>query len=151
MSNDVLPDTTNTFKALRYVQIEATKGHFEGHSTALMVLYYLVMNMWARQSGDQGPGEVMRNKSGIEAIAAATALSRSSVQRAIKWLAAEEWINTQRTLDDRGSEVSRYIYVKLDMPGHHERERLRAAKPAQLRLVGSSQGGCHSDTPRVAV
>lgn len=152
MSREALPDTSNTFKALQYVQGQAVRGRFDGHSTALMVLYYLVMNMWARQSpdGSAGPGEVMRGKSGIDVIAAATALSPRSVQRAIKWLASEEWIDTQRVLDDRGSEVPRYIYVKLDMAGHRERERLRAAKPARLRLVEGGQEGCQSVTPGVS-
>lgn len=150
MSTEPLPDTTNTFKALKYVQDQASMGRFDGHSTPLLVLYYLVMNMWARQSGDQGPGEVMRGKSGIDNIAAATALSRSSVQRAIKWLACEEWIDTQRELDDRGREVQRYIYVKLDMPGHRERERRRASKPAPLRLVEGSREGVKVTPTRVA-
>lgn len=138
---EALPDATNTFKALHYVQGQASMGRFEGNSTALLVMYYLVMNMWARQSGDQGPGEVMRGKTALDNIAAATALSRRSVQRAIKWLADEEWINTQRELDDSGREVQRYIFVRLDMAGHRERERRRASKPPKLRLVEGSREG----------
>ena len=136
MSKEALPDATNTFKALQYVQAQAGKGHFKGHSTALLVLYYLVMNMWARQSPDgDGPGEVMRGKSSIQSICDGTALGRTAVKAAIKWLASEEWINTQRNLDDTGREISRYFYVKLDMPGHRERDRLRSVTAAAERIL----------------
>ena len=135
MPGEALPDVTNTFKALRYVQHQASHGYFNGHASALMVLYYLVMNMWAKQSGDAGPGEVMDGRSGIDTIAAATALSRRTVRYALQWLGEEEWINSERQNDDTGREVQRYIFVRLDMPGHRERERLRAAKPVKLRVV----------------
>lgn len=146
MAGEALPDTTNTFKALRYVQGQAAAGHFQGHSTALLVMYYLVMNMWAKHSGDAGPGEVMDGRATIDSIAAATALSRRSVQYALRWLGEEEWIDTDRQHDDDGREVQRYIYVKLDMPGHRERERRRAARPVKLRVVEGGREGA-ADAP----
>lgn len=151
MAGEALPETTNTLKALRYVQGQAAKGHFKGHPTALAVLYYLVMNMWAKPSGDAGPGEVMEGRADIGTIADCTALSRSSVQRALRWLGDEEWIDTQRQQDGTGREVHRYIYVKLDMPGHRQRERLRTSRPAPLRLVEGSREGVKVTHPGVAV
>lgn len=148
---EALPDSTNTLKALRHVQYQAAQGHFEGHSSALLVLYYLVMNMWAKESPEGGPGEVMYGRAALDTIAAATALSRSSVKRALRWLGTEEWINTNRTQDDTGREDRRYIYVRLDMPGHRERERLRAAKPVRLRLVEGGREGVMVNPTRVSV
>jgi hypothetical protein len=136
MAGEALPDATSTVKALRYVQTQAVHGYFKGHPTALLVMYYLVTNMWVRPSGDgQGQGEVVRSRSAIESICEGTALSRSSVQRALGWLAEEEWIDTQRALDQTGRETHRYLYVKLDMPGHRERERRRVMATAAESIL----------------
>lgn len=140
MSKEPLPDDTNTLKAISYVQGQAVRGHFKGHPTALSVLFYLVTNMWVRPSpdGQQGRGEVMRGRSSLQNICDGTALSRTAVKAAIKWLASEEWIDTQRQLDDSGREDRRYIFVKLDMPGHRERERRRSVTAAAERILAEA-------------
>jgi hypothetical protein len=139
MAGEALPDSTSTVKALRYVQTQAVHGHFKGRSTALLVLYYLVTNMWVRPSGDgQGLGEVVYSRSAIASICEGTALGRTAVKAALHWLAEEEWIDTQRSVDDNGREVHRYIYVKLDMPGHRERERRRAVTKAAERILAEA-------------
>lgn len=117
-SGGALPDATTTLKALQYVQGQAKRGCFDGHATALSVLYYLVMNMWVT-----GPhrGEVMAGRSDIETIAACTALCRRSVQRSLRWLGETEWIDTERQSGECGVEVNRYIKVKLDADSHRQR------------------------------
>ncbi len=152
MAGEALPDVTSTNKAIRYLQAQAALGRFTGHSTSLLVMYYLVTYMWVSRSpdGQQGQFEVMRGKSGIDDIMAGTALSRSPVKRAIRWLADEEWIDTQRQVDDTGRETNRYIYLKLDTAGHRERERRRASKPAPLRLVDHNREGVPKNHTRVS-
>lgn len=150
MSNEPLPDTTNTRATIRYIQGQAAQGHFAGHSSSMLVLYYLVTYMWVSPTKDGDRGDVMHGKSGIDDIMAGTGLSRSSAQRALKWLADEEWVDTQRQLDDHGREVNRSIYLKLDVTGHRERERARAAKARKLRLVEGSREGVNLTHPRVS-
>lgn len=134
---EALPDDANTYRALQYVQGQSVRGHFKGHPTALLVLYYLVMNMWTRPSpdGKQGRGEVMQGRAAIDNIAEGTSLSRSSVKRALAWLAEEEWLDTHRNIDDSGRELRLIIYVRLDAPGHRERERRRAMHEAAERIL----------------
>lgn len=122
-SREALPEATTTLKALQYVQGQAVRGHFDGQPTALSVLYCLVMNMWVNPSPDgQGRCEVMSGRSDIANIAARTALSRRSVQRALRWLGEAEWIDTERQTGEGGREVNRYIHVKLDAAGHRQRQ-----------------------------
>jgi hypothetical protein len=135
------------FQSLRYVQDQAERGAFRRHSTALHVLLYLVMNMWVKPNNpeDAGPGEVMYGKSAIDKICGGTALGRTAVKDAIRWLASEEWIATQRTHDGTGREDRRYFCVRLDMPAHRERLRLRAAGEALDRIVREGSPNDHRE------
>lgn len=116
----------------------------------MLVLYYLVTYMWVKPTEDGDRGDVIHGKSGIDDIMEGTGLSRSSAQRALKWLAEGEWIDTQRQLDDQGREVNRRIYLKLDVTGHRERERMRATKACKLRVVEGSREGVKLTHPRVS-
>jgi DNA-binding transcriptional ArsR family regulator len=134
---EALPNPADMFQSLRYLQDQAARGHFKGRSTALQVLFYLVMNMWVKVPNSENAmlGEVMYGRSGIGTIAASTALSRRSVQYALAWLAEEEWITTQRSHADSGREDRRYIVVRLDAVAHRDREIRRAAGEALERCV----------------
>lgn len=151
MSMEALPDTSTTQAAIRYIQGQAASGHFSGRSSSMLVLYYLVTYMWVRTTEQGGQGDVMHGKSGIDDIMAGTGLSRSSAQRALKWLADEEWLDTQRMLDANGREVNRLIHLKLDMAGHRERERLRASRTVKLRVVEGSREGVNLTHRRVSI
>lgn len=145
MEREALPDASSTNKAVRYIQAQAGLGRFKNHSTALLVMYYLVTYMWVRPSpdGSQGQGEVVRSRSGINDIVAGTALSRRAVQTALIWLADNEWLDVQRSADDTGRELRQHIYLKLDVPGHRLRERRRVAPRAMPGVASRA-------TPRVA-
>ena len=162
MSKEVLPDPGDMFQSLRYLQDQAAKGHFKGHTSAYQVLLYLAMNMWTKvpNKEDAGLGEVMYGLAAIGTIAARTVLDRRSVQRAMKWLAEEGWVDTSRAYDASGREDRRYIMVRLDTAAHRERERLRAAGDALENIARegvtvspreggrkSPPGGRHSVTP----
>jgi hypothetical protein len=129
---EALPNPGDMFQSLRYLQDQASRGSFAGQTAAYVVLTYLVMNMWVRDSNPDGagPGEVMYGRSAIATIAACTTLNRRTVQRALRWLADADWIDTQRSHDKSGREDRRYLLVRLDMAAHRERERLRAAGDA---------------------
>ena len=137
MSKEVLPNPADMFQSLRYLQDQATRGHFKGRSSALAVLTYLVTNMWVKipNNDDAGLGQVMYGRSTIDAIAAATANCRSTVKSCLKWLADEGWVETERTYASTGREDRRYLMVMLDSRAHRERERRRAAGEALDRIV----------------
>lgn len=141
---EVLPDPGNMFQSIRYLQDQAARGHFKGHTSAFGVLMFLVTNMWVKVPNKEnaGLGEVMYGRSSIGTIAAGTTLSRRAVQGAIRWLAEAEWIDSSRSRDDSGREDKRYIIVRLDMAAHRTRERMRqAGQAADQILVDSSREG----------
>ena len=137
-AKEVLPNPGDMFQSLRYLQDQAARGHFAGQTSAYVVLSYLVMNMWVKTSNpdNAGIGEVMYGRSAIDIIAASTTLSERTVQRAMRWLAEAEWIDTQRSRDKTGREDRRYILVRLDMSAHRERDRLRQVGVAIDKIFG---------------
>lgn len=144
---EVLPDPGNMFQSIRYLQDQAARGSFKGHTSAFGVLMFLVTNMWVKVPNKEnaGLGEVMYGRSSIGTIAAGTTLSRRAVQGALHWLAEAEWIDTSRSHDDSGREDKRYIVVRLDMAAHRTRERVRqAGLAADQILVDSSREGAAS-------
>lgn len=139
---EVLPNPGDMFQSIRYIQDQAARGHFKGHTTAFGVLMFLVTNMWVKNTNpdNAGLGEVMYGRSSIDTIAACTTLSRRSIQPALAWLADAEWIDTGRSYDPSGREDKRRIIVRLDMSAHWQRERMREATArARLTLVEGSR------------
>lgn len=134
---EVLPNPADTFQSLRYLQEQAAQGRFRRHSTAYLVLLHLVMNMWVKvpNADGAGLGDVMYGRSSIESIASRTALSRTAAKDALRWLADEQWINTERAHAPNGREDKRYITVRLDIVAHRERTRIREAGEALDRIV----------------
>lgn len=143
---EVLPDPGSMFQSVRYIQDQAARGNFTGHTPAYMVLTFLVTNMWVKLGNPEGAGlgEVMYGRSSIGVIAAGTTLSRRAVQYALTWLAGAGWIDTQRSRDDTGREDRRYILVRLDMAAHREREGLRQAEVAIESILGEGARGAHT-------
>lgn len=134
---EVLPNPTDGWQSLRYLQDQAAQGHFEGHTSAYLVMLYLVMNMWTKVPNKENArlGMVMYGRSGIETIASSTTVSERSVQRALGWLAEEGWIETDRAFTTAGREDRRYLLVLLDHRAHHARETLRKAGAALENIV----------------
>lgn len=116
-----------TISALDYVQERAGEGCFAGQPSALMVLHYLAMNAWITPGPGRVVGEVMSGRSSLQSIEKHTALSRSTVQRALTWLGEREWIDSERQADSRGGEANRFILVKLKA-GERQRVDIGAQK-----------------------
>ncbi len=137
---EVLPNPADMFQSLRYLQDQAAGGAFKGHATAYLVLLHLTMNMWVRtpNNDDAGIGQVMYGRSSIGSIGKHTALGRTAVKDALKWLAEEEWLDTERTYDDNGREDKRYIMLMLDQRAHRQRERCREAGQAMEKILEES-------------
>jgi hypothetical protein len=125
------------FQSLRYLQDQAARGNFRRHSTALLVLTFLVTNMWVKVPNNDNAnlGDVMYGRSSMPVIAAGTALSRRAVQEALTWLVDENWVYTERCHDPSGREDRRVITVKLDAVAHRERERTRTLAKAAEDLL----------------
>jgi len=143
-AKEVLPNPGDMFQSIRYIQDQAARGHFKGRSTALLVLTFLIHNMWVKVPNNDNAnlGDVMYGRSSIGTIADFTALSRRAVQNALTWLVDEDWVYTERTNDDSGREDRRIITVKLDAVAHRTRERTRAlAQGAEELLVEASREG----------
>ena len=154
-SKEVLPNVSDGYQSLRYIQDQALRGHFKGHPVAHHVMMYLIMNMWTKvpNKEEAGIGMVMAGRTGLDNIAAHTALSKSSVQRALRWLEDEGWIETERSYAPTGREDRRYILVLLDSRSHTERQRRYDVEVAIGKIMeeGSQsdhQGGSQSDHPR---
>lgn len=140
---EVLPNPGDMFQSLRYLQDQAARGRFKDHASAHHVMLYLVMNMWVKvpNNDDAGLGDVMYGRSSVADIAGHTALSERTVQRALKWLAEERWIEAERTHDSTGREDKRMITVMLDSRAHRERDRIRQAGEAADRILAEARGG----------
>lgn len=139
---EVLPDPSSGYKSFAYLEDQARQGHFKGHPSAYSVLVYLAHNMWTKvpNAEDAGLGIVMAGKSSLAHIAGGTALSISSVQRALKWLADESWVETERAYSPSGREDVKYILVRIDQAAHVSRQRLReAAEAVEMILQEAGQ------------
>lgn len=136
-AKEVLPNPGDMFQSLRYIQDQAARGHFKGHSTALLVLTFLVTNMWVKVPNNDNAnlGDVMYGRSSMDTIASGTALSRRAVQNAMTWLVDEGWVYTERFHDATGREDRRVITVKLDGVAHRERDRIRTLAAAAEKLL----------------
>jgi hypothetical protein len=134
---DVQPNPANDRQSLRYLQDQAARGAFDGHTSAYLVLLYLTMNMWTKvpNNEDADLGMVMYGRSSVDDIAAHTTLSRRTVQACLKWLHEAGWIDTERAYVASGRETKRYILVLLDSRAHRDRARIRSAGEAAERIL----------------
>lgn len=144
---EVLVNPGDGWQSLRYLQDQAARGHFDGHTSAYLVLLYLVMNMWTKVPNKEQAdlGDVMYGRSAIGVIAASTSLSRRAVQYALKWLHDEEWIDTDRGYAASGREDRRHILVLLDNRAHKARERRREMDRDLLQLTGEGATDAHRE------
>jgi hypothetical protein len=136
-AKEVLPNPGDMFQSLRYLQDQAARGAFKGHTSAYLVMLYLTMNMWVRapNNDDAGIGQVMYGRSGVNDIRAGTTLSERAVQYALTWLSEEEWLETERAYTSTGREDKRYIMLMLDHRAHVSRARRREAGEALEKIV----------------
>jgi DNA-binding MarR family transcriptional regulator len=143
-AKEVLPNPGDLFQSLRYLQDQAARGSFDGHTSAYLVLLHLTMNMWTKVPNKEDAilGMVMYGRSSIDSIVAHTTLSRPTVKRAMRWLADEGWIDTERAFAASGREDRRYILVMLDSRAHRERSRRRELDQELAGIVG---GGGHDE------
>lgn len=140
MAKEVLPNPGNTLQSMQYVFDQVARGAFEGTPATLAVLLYLVMNMWVKEPNKEGAGvgDVMYGRASVDCIARHTALSRRSVQYALKWLHEHRWIDTERAYAGTGREDKRYITVLLDQRAARERDRIRQAGDALDKILAEA-------------
>ena len=151
---EVLPERGD----ISVVQVHARpgpRGHFKGHTGSASrhdVPDHEHVDKVPNKE-DAGIGMVMAGRTGLDNIAAHTALGKRSVKRALRWLEEEGWIETERTYTPTGREDRRYILVLLDSRSHTERQRRYDVEVAIGKIMeeGSQsdhQGGRQSDHPR---
>lgn len=147
---EVLPNPTDGWQSLRYLQDQAAQGHFAGHTSAYSVLLYFAMNMWTKEPNKEGAGlgDVMLGRASIDTIAAHTTLCRATVKSAMRWLEAEGWIATERGFMESGREDKRYITVLLDSRNHKSRALRRGLDGELEQLVECSREGLNADPTR---
>lgn len=123
---ELSPDPAHQAKSQAYLYREMELGHF-GHPHDLAVLSYLWQFTWRTgKNPDSRPaGYVMLGKSPVQKIAAATGLSRRTVQRALARLRTGCWIETEQGLMESGQKTSNDIFVRMDVSSHRERDRNR--------------------------
>lgn len=146
---EVLPNPTDDRQSLRYLQDQAARGHFDGHTPAYLVLLYFAMNMWTKEPNKEGAGlgDVMLGRASIESVCAHTTLGRSTVKRAMRWLADEGWIATERGFMESGREDKRYITVLLDSRSHKSRELRRGLDSEMVDLMREGSALNHTSGP----
>lgn len=150
------PDPSSWINTMKYLDEQASMGRFEGKAPALTVLRYMVTHAWRKiPNNERAPiGAVMSGKSGIDRMAAETALSRSTVKRAVAWLTDNSWIHKKRMYSKKGQDWNQYTLL-LDQTGHalreemYEVESLKEVRVRENLTRGSERTspGVHSDPP----
>jgi hypothetical protein len=135
--DQLLPDPTLLSEGLRYIDQEASAGHFTERSD-LDVFRYLWINCWHKSSHNGQPvmlGQVLEGKVKVERIAAATMLKARAVTSSLSRLAAQGWIMREQTRFTSeagpGWKSTNEIIVLMDPSSHRARA---AARPATIAV-----------------
>jgi hypothetical protein len=123
------PDPTDLFKTLGYIHEQASFGQFKGSPAgALQILTYLATYSWRREpNNEESPiGTVMWGKSGVKRIAAENSTTRRQVQRCLRWLATEGWIDCTLDCEMSGRSTHSYIKTMLNHDDHERRAKICA-------------------------
>lgn len=133
--DQLLPDPSDERNGYQYLCQEAAAGHFK-HASDLSVMMYLWTWTFRSNSNPEGvpQGHVMSGKVKVEKIAAGTAMGYSTVKASLNRLRGGGWIQTERSTVNGGWRDTLYIFVRMDVAGHQERDRARG-------LAASSQEG----------
>lgn len=145
MDRPVVPDPSDGWACLRYIDAEAAAGHV-GTTADRAVLKYLVQNTWRRKPDDerQSVGQVSIKMAAVKMIAQTTGLSRFGVQKCLRKLEKAGWLYLEQMTFDNNQCAASLIMVKLDLAAHRDREKTRDLAKEMAELVASMSGSANS-------
>lgn len=135
---DLLPDPGHHGKTAAYIYQQAELGNFD-HAHDVAVLQYLWLNAWRTpKNRENAPaGMVLQSKTAVPKISAATMLGRTSVKAALRRLRHGGWIETEQGVHETGWKAANFIFCRMDMTAHRERERARSVMAEVERFMGA--------------